>query len=293
VPAEVALLGVCCAVLIAVAAVVIRRGRARRPLPRRITSDIVHDVGDAHTEADTVAQGPDGAAGAPPAGPRATVLVAAATAIAVIVGAAVAVLVVHDQGAASRHSNTAAVGPGPGLDPATGGGAPAATKSASGKHPAKAAHAAGSPGPGKHPAKAGTAAAAGGSGSGGGAPASPASAQTTPPPGAGTFTVPSSVRLTAVQAGVTYSASFTVTAGNVPVTYTAAEPSGEDGDYTISIPNASGTLTAAGQTETVTVSVTVLDDIEDPYVTMNNGATVTFTYPAVKIPTCPPKLPCP
>jgi hypothetical protein len=92
---------------------------------------------------------------------------------------------------------------------------------------------------------------------------------------------------------VTYSASFTVTAGNVPVTYTAAEPSGEDGDYTISIPNASGTLTAAGQTETVTVSVTVLDDIEDPYVTMNNGATVTFTYPAVKIPTCPPKLPCP
>jgi uncharacterized membrane protein YgcG len=196
-PGEVALLGVCCAVLIAVAAAVVRRGRARRWLPGRALVDVVRASRRTGAEEAAVGDGPDDArvcdtrpdlaqlddlrAGcaedAEPAvvvdgdsasgfrwHPQTGVLVPAAAVILLACGMSMAVVIVGSRHSPASHGSAAA-----GLDPGPGqlqtASASATTSPQPGKHPANGTHAAASSGPRKYPSN-GTAAAASGSGSG-------------------------------------------------------------------------------------------------------------------------------
>jgi len=309
-PAEVALLGVGAAALIAVTAVVIRRGRVRRWRPgrallnavragRRTSADkaAVGDRPDDGRFRDTrpdLAQPDDVRAGAEPDGddaagarrwrPQAGVLVPAAAVILLASGMGMAVVMGGSgHGPASRGSAAAGVDPGPGQPLVTvtpSGGDPAP-----GKHPAKAARAA-TPASG-HPSGRGAAAASGaGFGSSSSHPAGPGapapstgpgtgSGGTTPPPAQPALVLPAGpIELQPTTSlNPEYVCSFTITAEGGTVSYTIAAPAAAGGTN-ITITPSSGTLTS-GQQATITVSM----DLPASYVTVSPGAgTVQFTW---------------
>lgn len=297
-PAEVALLGVCCAVLIGAAAVVIRRSRALRRRPSSAPHDVVPRTGEAGAEPITTVCGPDGTGPYPvPQYPdavpgmrtarahrvhgadnpaRVTARAWAAAAIVLAIGTATAVLMVHgngapDNGPVGSRNVVAAISPAAVQDPATT--APAATSPA-GSPAASPSGSRSSAAPGHKPSSPATT-----------APSTPAPAQ----PPAGTLSGPASVEMVALEQGVTYTAEFTITAEAGQVTYSASEPASEDSDYSISITSAGTGTLQAGQEQTVTATVTVLDRVSDPYVSLSpGGAAVTFVFPPVRvITTCP------
>lgn len=198
-PGEVALLGLCGAALIAVAAVVIRRGRARRWRRGPTLLDVVRAsrrtsaqktaggdgpdddrIGDTRPdlpqlddvwagsaedpEPDAVAD--DDAVGGSRWRPQAGVLVPAAAIILLVCGLGMAVVMGGSRhSTASRGSAAAGVDPGPGQSQIAS--ASATTSPQPGKHPANGTHAAASPGPGKSPSNGAAAAGSSGSGSSG------------------------------------------------------------------------------------------------------------------------------
>jgi hypothetical protein len=310
-PVEIALLVVCVAVLIAVAALVIRWGRARyRRLGRLLAAAAGQGAGTqdvTQSEDDTVVQqqagrltdtknggkSPDGTTGPDSTGsgsrgrPRTVVLVPAAAVIVVAAVAAAVVLVGSGHGTASRGNVIAAGGSVPG-QPA-GPAVPAATSPAPGKHPAKGAHA--SPGPGQSPKANGAAASGPGSGSAGSpgsgsanpAPSVPASAPADPAPStspAGTLSIaPTGLIPMGHVINEVYLGSFTVTAVDGPVSYSIAELPSDVPDITLTASPSSGTL-QAGQQATIelvsngTVTFT-------PYVTVDpGGIMVGVTFPS-------------
>jgi hypothetical protein len=281
-PAEVALLGVCGAVLIAVVAAVIRRGRARGWRHDRALQDVARSDRWAGTEPGvTMDGGNDGDTPRPRLAPG--MLAAAAAVIIVAGGVGAAVVVLGSQhGAAGQRSAAADVNPVPGQAQApvapAGGPAP-------GKRPAKGADAAASPGgkgPG-HGGSAGTSAGRGGSGSGSPGSQSTSTPASTAPPG--TLSVPSTAHCIGV---TTYSCSFTIAAVGGAVSYAVSAPGGG-----VSITNASGTLTA-GQNALIRVNMTAASVVG--YVTVSPGdATVTFTFPQPRPSPCEvkPPLQCP
>jgi hypothetical protein len=297
-PGEIALLGVCCAALIAAAAVVIRRSRVLRRGPGRPAQHFAPRVGEAevesagvvsgpdHAEPDLVAESPDAdtaAAGAHRlqgggSPPRVAARAWAAAAIVLAVGIATAVLMVHgkgasDNGAAGSRNVVAAINPAAAQEPTTGTPAASNPASSTAASPPSSRSARSSGAPSHAPTSPATT-----------APSTPAPAQ----PAAGTLSGPTSVEMTAIEEGVTYTAAITVTAENGEVKFSVSEPASEDPDYSMSFTSGSGTL-QSGDEQTVRVTVTVLDEVSDPYVTMSpGGAAVTLLFPPVRvITTCP------
>lgn len=312
-PGEVALLGVCGAALVAIAAVVIRRGRVRRWRPGRALGNAarasrgpspekaaVRDgpddsgVGDTrpdpawlddvragsaeHAEPDAIVDGGESAGGSRWR-PQAGVLVPAAVVVLLAGGIGMAVVMGGSgHGPASGGSAAAGVDPVPGqLQSASA----SPTSPRPGKHPANGAHAAASPGPGKSPGHGGAAAAAGsGSASSGssGSSHTPASPATSPPanspPSAPALVLPSqSIEL---QPTTSLDPAYV---GSFTITAEGGAVS-----YTITVPSAAGgtdvTITPSsgtlsdGQQATITVSM----DLPASYVTVSPGGTVQFTW---------------
>jgi hypothetical protein len=307
-PGEVALLGVCGATLVAIAALVIRRGRVRRWRPGRPLLDVVRVSRRTSAEKAAVGDGPDDGrvGGVPPdraqldaaragwaedaepaaaldgddsAGggrwrPQAGALVAAAAVILLACGLGLAV-VMGGSGhrLASPGSAAAGVDPGPGQQQTAS--ASATTSPRPGKHPANGAHAAASPGPGKSPSHGGTAAASGpGSGSSSHPPTRPATSPPASPPPAPTLVLPAQpIELQPTTSlDPAYVCSFTITAEGGTLSYTIAVPAAAGGTD-VTITPSSGTL-SGGQQATITVSM----DLPASYVTVNPGGTVQFTW---------------
>jgi hypothetical protein len=298
-PAEVALLGVCFAVLIAVVAVVIRRSLVRRRFPRRVPLDAVRavpatpaqpdaaDVAAAETAAEVTAAGrgaaepqaaPAGENG--PGSPRLRAAVLASVGVLLAGGIAAVVVLGSGQSRAGRGNSAS---PLPGQPAATN--VPTAASSGPGKHR--------NPRAGQSPGhRSGAAASDSGSDSGSSstpAPTGPTTSAPTSPPhttppssSAGTLSIQPSglIPLTGEGLSTTYTGSFTITAVGGPVSgYTVTELSSETGDITFTIANASHGPMQAGQTETVTVGVPAVVSFT-PYVVVDPGGTmVGFTYP--------------
>jgi hypothetical protein len=310
-PGEVALLGVCGAALVAVAALLIRRGRVRRWRPGRALLDAVRGnrrtsvektaVGDGPDDSDVCATRPDpawlddvragsaedadpdavvdadGSADGSRWRPQAGVLVPAAVVVLLAGGIGMAVVMGGSgHGRASGGSAAAGVDPGPGqLQSANA--SPSSPRP--GKHPANGAHAAASPGPGKSPGHGGAAAATGSGSSGSSAsPHTPTSPATSPPanspPSAPTLVLPAqSIELQPTTSlDPAYVGSFTITAEGGAVSYTIAVPTAAGGTD-VTITPSSGTL-SEGQQATITVSM----DLPASYVTVDPGGTVQFTW---------------
>jgi hypothetical protein len=285
-PGEIALLGVGCAAFIALAAVMIRRARARGWRPGRVRLDAVRTDRAQEAEPDAVEDGDD-AAGSVRWRLQTGVLVPAAAVILLASGMGMAVVM-----AGSRHGpagrSTAAAGAAPGPAQPQTASASAGASPRPGKNPGNGAHAAASPGADPSPSHdgaaasgAGSSAAAGSAGTAPGpsAPSGPGpAAPVAAPPSPGTLAgLPSSfVPCTASSDSTsTYTCSFTFTAEGGPVSYTVSAPDDPLSDFGITIMNASGTL-AAGQPATVTVSVTVEglgNAPTEPNVTVNPGGT--------------------
>jgi len=279
-PAEVALLGVCGAVLIAVAAAVIRSGRVRGWRPSRAVPDTaqVRPVTPAEPEV-LRDSGRDTDSSTRRVG--AGLLASAVAAIVAAGGVATAVVVLGGHATVGRGSAPiAAISPLPGQAPVM----PASGSTAPRQHLAKGAHSAASSGPGTS-GHGGTAASGSGSAhTPGGQTTSPSSPTTSPPP-PGTLSLPSTARCLGL---TTYICSFTVTAVGGAAGYSVSAPGGG-----VSITNASGTL-GSGQNAIVRVSMPV--DSAVGYVTVNpGGATVSFIFPAPRPSPCQvrPPLQCP
>jgi hypothetical protein len=298
-PAEVALLGVCCAVLVGVVAALVRRGRVRHWRPGRKLRDAIQTDHPPESAADTPDAPVDGAreASRPQLLLRPTLVVLAAA--VVLLGGTVSAAVILTRGShrsTDRGNAAAAASPVPGLTAATS--APAASSPPPGKHPAKSARGAVSPGPGQSPGQAGAAATAGS-----GSPASSGSAGSSgssgsPGPSSPAPTLALSTRNVALAlqadspSGIVvwnYAGSFDVSAVSGPVTFTISEPAGEKNYFEVWDANVTYKDLSTGQTLTdtaqpgdpVTVSVWLpaTSGFAPPYdITVNpGGATVTFT----------------
>jgi hypothetical protein len=302
-PGEIALLVVCCALLMTATAVVLRSARVRGWRPGRTLLGLgrfgraapdsavaSHDGPDAEPDA-LVSGGPTDAepheadeAGGPRQWPRARVLasVVAVLLLAVAVGTAV-VLAGRAHNPASRPGVVAGpIGPVPAHMPL--GGASDPDSKAPGRHPGDGGAAAGRPGSAAS-AKSGRSSGSGSSGSGssGSGPSKPGPTPTssrlpsTPPPAPAIVLPSGSVQLDESGDDV-YMGSFVLEAVNGAVRYTVSAPSGESGDYFIEVvDNSSGTVTPS-EPVTVVVSVTVFSSSgSPPYVLVTPGGTVQFS----------------
>jgi hypothetical protein len=285
-PGEIALLAVFLAVIVAAAAVVIRRARVRSWQPAARLREIQQRLARAGAEPGAVDRGgpdpePPGGADSPRWRPRPAVLLAAVAVVVLLVGVSTAVYLLGSGHATTSRGRTAAAAgayPGAPLAP----GAPAASPTP-GKQRAK--DASGSPGPGQSPGHGGAAASGSGSPSSGSSPrptspvtstTSPTSGSTSPPP-APTLVLPAQPvefePIESLSGPYYYFAIFTITAENGTVSYTITAPA--DAPSAVSIDPASGTL-SAGQSATITID-TGASPVSS--VTVDPGAeTITFTW---------------
>jgi hypothetical protein len=312
VPGEIALLIVCSAALIAAAAVLIHRTRARRwrlgqqvaaranqrTGPERAEPDIVAD----RAESDSVPERPDGtdsldstgspvSTGSPRWRPSARVLVAAVAAV-VLAGAVGTVVFLAGGGhGAARRPSVAAGSVGPALGQAPGTGAPDAPSRAPGKHPGRGGGtAAGKPGSGSSGKSGSGSSGKSGSSSPSASPSPSRTATPTPkpsssptkttPPPAPEIVLPSGDVQLDESGDDVYTGSFVLEAVNGSVSYVVSAPSQDD--YFISFEQGvSGTVTPS-QPVTVVVSITVFSGGSGtpPYVVVTPGGTVQFALPA-------------
>jgi uncharacterized membrane protein YgcG len=285
-PAEIALLGVCFAVLLALVAMVIRRGRARRWRPsqavlkvvragrRTVAEPMPDDMRDGQN-------GMDGVRWRPAAGALITAAI-----VLVLVGSLTTAVYLLGGGphTASRGSVAAAPTPVPGQTAAPV--APAAGSPTPAKHPARGAA---SPRPGLPSSQRGGATSSGSasgsstgqSSSGPNSPGHSSSGPSSPPP-APALGLPSGVIQTEPNNFGEYAGEFTLTATGGPVSYTISEPTSNEDYYVATIEPNSGTVTP-GQPVTVLVYISVtsaLEFITGPalVITVNPGGTVQFAF---------------